>query len=120
MRHGQRGKKLGRSTSQRRALFQSLLNALIENERIKTTESKAKAVRGDADKLITLAKKDSVHARRLAFARLNNKSAVEKLFATIAPRFGERKGGYTRILKTGPRAGDAAPMAILEFTEKEA
>ncbi len=119
MRHRQRGAKLNRSTAQRRALFRGLLSALIEHERIQTTEAKAKAVRGDADKLITLAKSGTVHARRLALQRLNNKDAVKKLFESVGPRFAERPGGYTRIVKLGPRAGDAASMAILEFVERE-
>lgn len=121
-------KKLGRDTSARKALFRDLVTDLIINERIETTESKAKEVRRLAEKMITLAKKGDLHARRqvAAFVRKervdahdedNKQDAIQKLFDDIAPRFSERQGGYTRILKLGPRKGDAAPMVYLEFVE---
>jgi large subunit ribosomal protein L17 len=124
MRHRVAGKKLGRQKDQRTALRRNLIKQLIEHERIKTTRAKAQAVRGQAERLITLAKdgnkageERSVHTRRLAAARLGDAQAVKKLFEDIAPRFEDRNGGYTRIIKLGPRQGDAAEMVILEFIE---
>jgi len=124
MRHRVAGKKLGRSKDQRVALRRNLVKQLIEHERIQTTRTKADAVRGQAERLITLAKLGNkagdakmVHARRLAAARLNDAAIVKKLFEDIAPRFDTRPGGYTRIIKLGPRRGDAAEMVILEFVE---
>lgn len=125
MRHRVAGKKLGRSTGQRTALRRTLVTQLLEHERIQTTEAKAHAVRAQAEKLITLAKRGvagggarEVHARRLASARLNNPDLVKKLFNELAPRYEERPGGYTRILKMGPRKGDAAPMVLLELVDR--
>jgi large subunit ribosomal protein L17 len=133
MRHRVSGRKLGRSSAQRNALRRTLITQLIEHERIETTEAKAKFVRADAEKLITLAKRGlaprenepeaetrtrAVHARRLAAARLNDSGAVTKLFDTLAPRYEKRAGGYTRILKLGPRLGDAAEMVLLEMVEE--
>ena len=124
MRQRVAGKKLGRQKDQRTALRRNLIKQLIEHERIKTTRAKAQAVRGQAERLITLAKdgnkageERSVHTRRLAAARLGDAQAVKKLFEDIAPRFEDRNGGYTRIIKLGPRQGDAAEMVILEFIE---
>jgi len=109
---------LGRNASQRSALMRSLANSLIEHEMIKTTLPKAKELRRVAEPLITLAKSDSVSARRQAFARTRNKAVVGKLFNELGPRFNTRPGGYVRILKCGYRAGDAAPMAYVEFVER--
>jgi large subunit ribosomal protein L17 len=115
MRHLKSGKKLNRTSSHRKAMFSNMTASLIEHEVIKTTLPKAKELRRVAEPLITLAKKDSVANRRLAFSRLRNDSAVGKLFAELGPRYQERPGGYMRILKCGFRAGDAAPMAIVEL-----
>ena len=112
------GRQLGRNAAQRNALMRSLANSLIEHEVIKTTLPKAKELRRVAEPLITLAKNDSVSARRLAFARTRNKAVVGKLFNELGPRFKARQGGYVRILKCGFRAGDAAPMAYVEFVER--
>ena len=120
MRHRQSGRQLGRNASQRKALMRSLTNALIEHEVIKTTVPKAKELRRVAEPLITLAKEDSVAARRRAFAKVGNKETVGKLFNDLGPRFKERNGGYLRILKCGYRAGDAAPMAYVELVERSA
>lgn len=124
MRHRIAGKKLGRDKDERTALRRNLVKQLFEHERIRTTHAKAVAVRGQAERLITLAKTSSdksvaekVHARRLAAARLSDPEAVKKLFDDIAPRFGDRPGGYTRIVKLGPRLGDAAEMVLLELVE---
>jgi large subunit ribosomal protein L17 len=114
MRHGMVNRKLGRTTGHRLAMFRNQLASLIQNERIVTTLPKAKELRPQIERLITLAKTDSVHGRRQA-ARLVDETAVSKLFGTLGPRFTERPGGYTRIVKLGPRRGDAAEMAILEF-----
>jgi large subunit ribosomal protein L17 len=117
MRHARAGKKLGRDSAHRKALYSNLAGALIEHGRIETTEAKAKAVRPFAEKLITLGKRGDLHARRLALAELRSNDVVHQLFAEIAPRFAERPGGYTRIVKLGPRQGDAAPMAYLELVD---
>jgi large subunit ribosomal protein L17 len=137
MRHRVAGKKLGRSSGQRTALRRSLVSALFQHERIETTEAKAKAIRGQAEKLITLAKRSlaveqeepgrGVHARRLAAGRLDRwvrepdgttVDVVQKLFDDIAPRYMDRHGGYTRLYKLGPRKGDAASMVLLELVEE--
>ena len=118
MRHGMVNRKLGRTTSHRLAMFRNQLASLIENERIVTTLPKAKELRPLIEKLVTLGKNDSVHARRNA-ARLVPENHVTKLFDTLGPRFSDRPGGYTRIIKLGPRRGDAAEMAILEFVGYE-
>jgi len=125
MRHQVAGKKLSRSKDQRAALRRILIAQLIEHERIETTQAKALAVRGQAERLITLAKRGikegdakMVHARRLAAARLSNRAAVMKLFDDIAPRYAERLGGYTRIHKLGPRLGDNAEMVLIELIEE--
>jgi len=125
MRHRVVGRRLGRSSGHRRALRRSMITELFRHERIQTTLAKARAIRGAAEKLITLAKRGNaegeakaVHARRLAAARLNDPEMVKKLFDEIAPRYAERPGGYTRILKLGPRGGDAAEMSLLELVEE--
>jgi len=125
MRHQIAGKRLNRTTGARNALRRNLIKQLFEHERIKTTKAKAAAVRGDAEKLITLARnsieeEDSkkVHARRLAAARFGGNAILPKLFDDIAPRFVNRNGGYTRVLKLGPRKGDGAEMVLLELVEE--
>ena len=118
MRHRKSGRHLNRTSSHRQAMFRNMACSLIEHEMIKTTLPKAKELRRVAEPLITLAKSDSVANRRLAFARTGNKSVVGKLFAEIGPRYAERPGGYTRILKCGYRAGDAAPMAFVELVDR--
>ena len=118
MPHQVYGRHLGRNRAQRRALFRGLVTALLQHERITTTEAKAKAVRADAEKLITLAKRGTVHDRRLASRTLLDKKVTAKLFETLASRYQARAGGYTRILKLGPRQGDAAPMVILELVDR--
>lgn len=119
MRHQVSGKKLGRNSSQRKALLRSLVTSFVEKERIQTTLAKAKATRPIAEKMITLAKTNSLHTRRQALQYIYKKEAVKKLFEDIGPRFTERPGGYTRIIKLGPRAGDGAEMAILELVGTE-
>lgn len=119
MRHLVKGKKLGRPTAHRRALLRNLVSSFLEKERLKTTLAKAKAARPLAEKMITLAKKNTLHTRRLALSFLLKESAVKKLFEELGPRFGERPGGYTRIVKIGPRGGDGAQMAMLELIGSE-
>ncbi len=108
-------RKFGRDSSARKALFKSVLTALFDKERIETTEAKAKEISGLADKMITLAKRGDLHARRQVLEMIMDETVVKKLFETIAPKYKDRQGGYTRVLKLGPRLGDAAPMAILEL-----
>ena len=115
MRHRKSGRHLNRTSSHRRAMFRNMAVSLIEHESIKTTIAKAKELRRVVEPLITLAKRDSVANRRLAFARIRSSGAVAKLFVELGPRYGERPGGYTRILKCGQRSGDAAPMAYIEL-----
>jgi large subunit ribosomal protein L17 len=124
MRHKMAGKKLGREKDERIALRKNLVKQLFQHERIQTTRTKAEAIRGQAERLITLAKRSKdkeeggeVHARRLASARLGDAEIVKKLFDDIAPRFADRPGGYTRMHKLGPRKGDAAEMVLLELVE---
>jgi large subunit ribosomal protein L17 len=119
MRHLKAGRKLSRTASHRKALFRNLAAALFYHERIKTTNPKALELRRVADRLISLAKSNSAHAVRLAFAYLRDKAAVKKLFADIGARYTDTHGGYTRVLKLGPRKGDAAPMALIELTQKK-
>ena len=118
MRHGRAGFKLGRVTAHRWALFRNLLVALFRHERIMTTEAKAKAVRGLADQMVTLAKRDTLHARRQVLSLVPDTEVVKKLFDTIAARFGDRHGGYTRIMHAGTRPGDRAPMVVLELVDR--
>lgn len=120
MRHRSSTKKLKRTASHRRSLLANLAGNLIEHGRIKTTLGKAKALRPVAEKLITLAKRDDLHSRRLAIAFLYEKDLVKKLFAEVAPLSKDRQGGYTRITKLGPRASDAAQMAIIEWVDRAA
>ncbi len=117
MRHRKTGRKLGRNSSHRKAMFRNMSVSLLLHETIKTTLPKAKELRRVIEPLITLAKKDEVSNRRLAFNRLRDKAAVGKLFSDIGPRFNDRPGGYLRILKIGPRAGDAAPMAVIQLVD---
>jgi large subunit ribosomal protein L17 len=118
MRHGKANYKLGRLTQHRWALFRNLLVALFRHERITTTEAKAKAVRGAAEHMITLAKRENLHARRQVLTMVPDVAVVGTLFDTIAARFSDRNGGYTRIIKTGRRPGDNAPMVILELVDR--
>jgi len=117
MRHRRSGKKLGRDSAHRKALYSNLAGALIEHGRIKTTVAKAKAVKPFAEQMITLGKRGDLHARRLALAELRSQDVVHQLFADVAPRFADRPGGYTRIVKLGPRLGDAADMVYLELVD---
>ena len=117
MRHAKAGKKLGRDSAHRRALYANLACSLIEHGRIKTTEAKAKAVKPFAEQMITLGKRGDLAARRQAIAELRSQDVVHQLFAEVAPRFAERPGGYTRIVKLGPRHGDAAEMVYLELVD---
>lgn len=118
MRHRKSGRQLNRDSSHRKAMFRNMACSLIEHEVIKTTLPKAKELRRVAEPLITLAKNDSVANRRLAFSRMGDKRVVGKLFSEVAPRYAERPGGYTRILKCGFRPGDAAPMAFIELVDR--
>jgi len=118
MRHRKDGFKLGRVTAHRWALFRNLLVALFRHERIQTTEAKAKAVRGLAEHMITLAKRDTLHARRQVLAMVPDTGVVGQLIGTIAPRFGDRNGGYTRLIKAGRRPGDNAPLVLLELMDR--
>jgi large subunit ribosomal protein L17 len=117
VRHHRAGKKLGRDASHRKALYANLAGALIEHGRIKTTVTKAKAVRPIAEQMITLGRRGDLHARRQAMAFLRSQEVVHKLFAEVAPRFKARPGGYSRIVRIGPRPGDAAEMAYLELVD---
>ena len=118
MRHRKSGRQLNRNSSHRQAMFRNLASALVSHEIIKTTLPKAKELRRVVEPLITLAKEDSVANRRLAFARTSNIETVAKLFNELGPRFAQRAGGYTRILKCGFRAGDNAPMAYIELVDR--
>jgi len=118
MRHRQSGRKLNRNSSHRKAMFSNMAAALMRHEVITTTLPKAKELRRVAEPLITMAKRDSVHKRRLAYARLRDREVVTKLFNELGPRYQSRPGGYLRILKTGFRAGDKAPMALVELVDR--
>jgi large subunit ribosomal protein L17 len=120
MRHNKSGRKLNRNSSHRKAMFSNMANSLFDHEIIKTTLPKAKELRRVAEPLITLAKSDSVSNRRSAFSKLRDKEMVGKLFNELAPRYKERPGGYTRILKCGFRSGDSAPMAYIELVDRPA
>ena len=117
MRHQRKGRKLGRDASHRKALYANLAGAVIELGRIRTTEAKAKEVRPIVEKMISLGKRGDLHAHRQAVAFLRSKSIAHTLFSDVAPRFADRPGGYTRVVKLGPRQGDAAPMAYLELVD---
>jgi len=119
MRHLKQGRKLGRTTAHRKALLRNLATALLEHERIITTEPKAKELRRVADKLVTLGKRGNLHARRQALQVVQSNAVVQKLFNEIAPRFAGRQGGYTRILHLGYRPGDAAAMAVIELVDTQ-
>ena len=117
MRHKVAGRTLGRSSGHRRAMYRNLVTDLLNYERITTTEAKAKEVRGLAEKMITLGKEGGLHSRRQALSFIMNKKVTDKLFTDLAPRYAERSGGYTRIIKLAPRLGDGAPMVRLELVE---
>ena len=119
MHHGKTGSKLGRSSSHKEAMLRNMVTSVIKHERIRTTDSKAKELRKVAEKMITLGKKGSLHARRQALAVVRDKDMVSKLFGELAERYRNRAGGYTRIVKTGYRYGDNAPISILEFIADE-
>lgn len=118
MRHGCAGRQFGRDTSHRKALLRMLVTALLKNEKIETTTAKAKEIRPLAEKMITLAKRGDLHARRQALSFMQDEAVVSSLFGQIAPRFSSRNGGYTRIVATRNRPGDAAPMAVIELVER--
>jgi large subunit ribosomal protein L17 len=119
MRHRNQGRKLNRTPTHRAALLSSLASALIKHEQIATTLPKVKELRRVTDRLITLAKRGDLHARRLAFARIRDEAMVAKLFDTLGPRYAGRPGGYTRVMKAGFRYGDAAPMAVIELVDRD-
>ena len=118
MRHRQKGRKLGRTKSHRELMLRNLVTSLFDNESVRTTEAKAKEARRLAERMVSFAKRGDLHARRQVLRHISNQDVVKKLFDSIAPRFEGRNGGYTRIIKLGQRHGDAAPVAILELTEK--
>ena len=120
MRHGNSNRRLNRTHEHRKAMFANMVCSLIEHEQIQTTLPKAKELKKIVDKYITLGKKGSLHSRRQAISRLKQNSAVIKLFETLAPRYKERNGGYTRVLKAGFRYGDAAPLAVIELVDRDA
>jgi large subunit ribosomal protein L17 len=113
------GRRLGRTTNHRKALFRNLTTQLFKHDRIKTTEARAKSIQPMAERLVSLARRGDLHARRLAARELTEPAVLQKLFAEIAPRMQDRNGGYTRIYKLGPRRGDAANMVLLELVAKE-
>ena len=119
MRHLKAGRKLGRTSAHRKALFRNLVTALIRQERIQTTLAKAKELRGKVEKTITLGKKGTLHARRHALKLVANKDSLKKLFGPLAERYATRPGGYTRVIKLGHRLGDNAPMAFIELVDRE-
>ncbi len=119
MKHKIKGKKLNRTSSHRKALFKNMAQAIIKHEQIMTTLSKAKTMKPIVDKLITLAKKGSLHAKRQAYSKLRDDKMVTKLFGTLASRYADRTGGYTRVLKAGYRYGDAAAMAVIELVDRD-
>ncbi len=119
MRHGNSGRKLNRTASHRKAMFANMAAALIQHEQIVTTLPKAKELRPIVEKLVTLAKRGDLHARRQAISRIRDEAMVGKLFATLGPRYAERNGGYIRVLKAGFRHGDNAPVAVIEFVDRD-
>ena len=119
MRHGNKGRKLNRTASHRKAMFANMAAALVKHEQIVTTLPKAKDLRRVVDKLITLGKRGDLHARRQAISRMRDKDQVQKLFEVLGPRYKERNGGYTRVLKAGFRHGDSAPMAVIELVDRD-
>lgn len=119
MRHGKSGRRLGRTTSHREAMFRNLVTSFLNHEKITTTDAKAKEIRSVAEKMITLGKRGDLHSLRQAASYIREKSVVTKLFSTIAPRYKDRPGGYTRIVKLGVRQGDAAAVSLIELVEEE-
>ena len=119
MRHSKTGRRLGRKTSHREAMFRNMVTSLLNHEKITTTDAKAKEIRIVAERMITLGKRGDLHSMRLAASVIREKSVVTKLFSTIAPRYKDRPGGYTRIVKLGIRQGDAAPTSLIELVEAE-
>ena len=119
MRHRQSGRKLNRTSSHRKSLFKNMAQALLKHEQIVTTLPKAKELKRVVEKLITLGKKANLHSRRLAFNQIRDKDMVSKLFDSLAKRYSDRKGGYTRVLKAGFRYGDSAPMAVIELVDRD-
>ncbi|HEV2362624.1 MAG TPA: 50S ribosomal protein L17 [Caulobacteraceae bacterium] len=119
MRHGYARRKLGRTSAHRTALFANMSASLIKHEQIVTTLPKAKELRPFVERLVTLAKKGDLHARRIALSRVRDRDQVGKLFATLGPRYAQRRGGYLRVLKAGFRFGDNAPMAVIEFVDRD-
>ena len=118
MRHGNSHRKLNRTHEHRKAMFSNMVCSLIEHEQIKTTLPKAKELKRIADKYVSIGKKGNLHSRRIAYSRLKQDAAVKKLFDTLAPRYKDRNGGYTRVIRAGFRYGDMAPMAVIEFVER--
>ena len=118
MRHRVAGKKLNRTPSHRRALFRNLVTALLQHEAVRTTDAKAKELKRWGDRMITLGKQGTLHARRRAAALIHGRDVVKKLFDELAPRYGSRSGGYTRVVKLGVRAGDAAPVSLVELVDR--
>jgi large subunit ribosomal protein L17 len=119
MNHRKTGRKLGRTSAHRKSLFRNMVTSLLDHEQIQTTDAKAKELRGVAEKMITLGKRGTLHARRQALQTIRSKDVTAKLFSELADRYRERSGGYTRVIKLGLRAGDAAPMAIIELVDRD-
>ncbi len=119
MRHNKAGRRLGRKTSHREAMFRNMVTSLLDHGKITTTDAKAKEIRIVAERMITLGKRGDLHSMRMAASVIREKTVVSKLFSTIAPRYKERLGGYTRIIKLGIRQGDAAPVSLIELVEEE-
>jgi large subunit ribosomal protein L17 len=119
MNHRKTGRKLGRTSAHRKSLFRNMVTSLLDHEQIRTTDAKAKELRGIAEKMITLGKRGTLHARRQALQTIRSKDVTAKLFSELADRYRERPGGYTRVVKLGQRAGDAAPMAIIELVDRD-
>ena len=119
MRHNISGRKLNRTSSHRKAMFSNMVNALIKHEQITTTLPKAKELRPIIEKMVTLSRKNDLHSRRQAISKLQDNDMVKKLFDVLGPRYAERAGGYTRIIKAGFRYGDSAPMAVIEFVDRD-
>lgn len=118
MRHRKSGRKLGRDPSHRQAMFRNMVTSLLQHERIQTTDAKAKELRGVAERMITLGKRGDLHARRQALTVIRDKDVAAKVFGELAERYRERPGGYTRVIKAGRRAGDAAPVSIIELVDR--
>ena len=119
MKHRKSGRKLSRSVSHRKALARNMVTSLLQHEQIRTTDAKAKELRGVAERMITLGKRGTLHARRQALSTIRSKEVTQKVFDELAERYRERPGGYTRVIKLGRRPGDAAPMSIIELVDRE-